>query len=256
MDFGNPRVREVFFTIHEGLPRQGPGSRACTAQALEIAGALPEPARVLDIGCGPGMQTLDLAALLPGSVIDAVEIHEPFVEEARSRIQAAGLGDRVTAACGDMTSLPYAPGSFDLIWCEGAAYFMGVANALKAWRPLLRPGGKLALTDAVWLRSNPPDDLHAWWMQGYPQMQDVPANRDLVRQSGYELLSDFVLPAAAWWDDYYGPLEARIDHLDIEHEDDTIVQAVLQGSRREIDFFKRCSDYYGYVFLVMATPEP
>ena len=58
-------VRAAFFALHRGLPREAPGSRESTARALALARPLPAAPRVLDIGCGPGMQTIDLAELLP-----------------------------------------------------------------------------------------------------------------------------------------------------------------------------------------------
>jgi hypothetical protein len=53
MDANDPEVRRVFFDLHNGLPREGPGDRDCKARALAIAGPLPEAPRVLDIACGP-----------------------------------------------------------------------------------------------------------------------------------------------------------------------------------------------------------
>ena len=101
-----------------------------------------------------------------------------------------------------MTALAFPPASFDLLWCEGAAYIMGVGAALRAWRPLLRPGGRAALSEAVWLRPDPPEPARRLFAD-YPAMGDVAAARDLVRRSGYRLLGDFVLPQAAWMADYY-----------------------------------------------------
>ena len=46
-----------FFEIHQGLPREGPGDFDSTRRALALLGGLPERPRILDIGCGPGMQT-------------------------------------------------------------------------------------------------------------------------------------------------------------------------------------------------------
>ena len=120
----------VFFKVHTDLPREAPGSRDSTARALAAVGPLPAAPAVLDIGCGPGTQTLDLATLLPAAQITAVDAHLPFVEVARQRVREAGLQSRVRIDPGDMRRLPYAPGSFDLIWCEGAAYIMGVREAL------------------------------------------------------------------------------------------------------------------------------
>ncbi len=252
MDFNDPRMREVFFDVHSGLPREGPGNRASTARALAMAGVLPPQAKVLDIACGPGMQTMDLADLLPEAKITAIDSHAPFVEEANRRAAARGVGSRVTAALGDMGSLAFPAASFDLVWCEGAAYIMGVAKALRAWRPLLNPGGKLALSEAVWLRADPPDELRRCWSEDYPDMGDVPACRRLVRDCGYELLGDFVLPEEAWWEHYYTPKEQRVARLASKYADDPAAEAVLRECLEGIISYRKYSAYYGYVFLVMS----
>jgi SAM-dependent methyltransferase len=257
MDFDDPHVREAFFDVHSGLPREGPGNRASTARARVRCGELPGAARVLDIACGPGQQTLDLAAVLPDATITGIDNHPPFVDEAKRRAAKAGVADRVKAEHGDMETLAFKPESFDLIWCEGAAYIMGVEAALKAWRPLLKPGGRLALTEAVWLKPDPPESLRRCWDLDYPDMRDTDACRAMVRRSGYRLLGDFVLPEAAWWDDYYAPMQARLDELGGKYQDDDVGQEVIDLCAEEIVMYRDFSDFYGYVFLVMAAaPSP
>ena len=251
MDFSDPRQRAIFFDLHSGMPREGPGNRESTARALAMAGALPPAPRVLDIACGPGMQTMDLAAMLPAAQITAVDMHGPFLEELRRRVQAAGAENRIEAVQADMAALPFAPGSFDLIWCEGAAYIMGVGNALRAWRSLLRPGGKLALTEAVWLKPDPPEPVRRCWAE-YPDMRNIEFNRKLVSDCGYELLGDFVLPDAAWWDDYYGPMEKRLLELAPKYAGDPVAMAILEENNSELKLFRLHSAYFGYVFLVTA----
>ena len=256
MDFSDPRMVEIFFDIHSDLPREGPGSRATTAKALSLCGPLPQDARVLDIGCGPGQQTMDLADLLPGATITAIDNHPPFVDEANRRAKTLGINERVKAEVGDMTALDVQPASLDLIWCEGAAYFMGVEAALKAWKLLLKPGGRLALSEAVWLKADPPADLREVWDNEYPDMRDIPACRDLVATCGYRLLGDFVLPNNTWWDDYYTPKLARIDMLRSKYAGDDAALAMLDETVEETVMHRTYGDYYGYVFLVTRLDEP
>lgn len=59
-----PRYWEVFFELFEGLPRQGPGNRACAEKALGLCRDLPLSPAVLDLGCGVGGQTLHFVAFL------------------------------------------------------------------------------------------------------------------------------------------------------------------------------------------------
>lgn len=247
------KARQVFFEIHSDLPREAPGSRDSTTQALALAAPLPPAPRVLDVGCGPGMQTMDLADLLPDAEITAVDLHGPYLAEVAQRARARGVGERVKAIRADMTALPFPDGHFDLIWSEGAAYSIGLARALQSWRPLLRPGGRLALTEAVWLRSDPPEELRHWWAAEYPDMRDVAACRRLAEQCGYRLLGDFVLPEAAWWQHYYRPMEARLQALAAKYEGDPVAREVLDAQQAEIDFFRRYAAYYGYLFLVLTV---
>jgi SAM-dependent methyltransferase len=253
MDYNDPEVRRIFFDLHDGLPREGPGSRACTARALTIAGPLPAAPRVLDIACGPGMQTMDLAELLPSAGIVALDNHAPFLAEVERRARDHGVEGRVTTVRADMAAIPFSAGSFDLLWCEGAAYIIGVEKALRAWRPLLKPNGKLAVTEAAWLRPDAPDSLRRWWLEGYPGMGDVETCRKIVRDCGYTLLGDFVLPESAWWDHYYEPIRARLAQLSPKYAGHPVWDAVLQDHETEIDMYRRYAAYYGYVFLVMQA---
>jgi ubiquinone/menaquinone biosynthesis C-methylase UbiE len=256
MDFSDPHLRRVFFDVHSGLPREGPGSRDCTARALALAQPLPVGAAVLDIACGPGMQTMDLAALLPEARIVALDNHAPFLAELQRRAAAAGAAERVAPVLGDMAALPFPNGSFDLLWCEGAAYMLGLRQALRTWRPLLRPGGRLALTEAVWLRPDPPAAVRRCWAPDYPDMGDVASCRRIARDCGYGLLGDFVLPESAWWEHYYTPMEKRVAQLTPRYAGDAVAAQVLQACREEIEIYRAFAGYYGYVFLVLAARDP
>ena len=120
------------------------------------------------------MQTLHLAELVPGAMITAVDHHRPYLQRATERIAAAGLSGRVEFQPGDMRDLPFYEGEFDMIWCEGAAYIMGVEQALDEWRRYLSADGRLAFTDCVWLSDQIPQALRkcagrlttvicSWW---------------------------------------------------------------------------------------------
>ncbi len=251
------RERQVFFEVHSGLPREGPGNRASTARALSLVGGRLPAAGIrvlLDVACGPGQQTVDLAALLPDARIVATDLHGPYLQEARRRLHAAGAGDRVSVVRADMRRLPLAPASVDLVWCEGAAYLMGIAEALAAWRGLLRPGGCAAFTDAVWLRDDPPDPVRACWAE-YPSMSDSAAVVAMIERAGFEALPSFLLPAEAWWDDYYVPMSARIDQVARRHAGDPVARRALDACREEIEVCRRYGDCYGYAFFVACKPS-
>ena len=116
----NARLWEIFLDVQRGLPRQGPGCAEATRQALSLCTDLPERPRVLDIGCGPGMQSMVLAQELDAH-ITAVDLHEEYLEQLRASVAAAALSDRVEVLPGDMNELDFPADHFDLIWSEGAA---------------------------------------------------------------------------------------------------------------------------------------
>ncbi|MGE0623689.1 MAG: class I SAM-dependent methyltransferase [Pseudomonadales bacterium] len=248
-------AQRIFREVHTDLPREAPGNRASTARALSAATELPDAPTVLDIGCGPGTQTLDLAALLPGARITAIDALQRFIDVAQARLRAAGLAQRVTATVGDMRTLAFPDGSFDLLWCEGAVYVMGVREALTAWRPLLKPRGYIGFTEAVWLTDSPPEEIAEWWAGEYPQMVGVDACLTCVQECDFELVDHFVLPEAAWWDDYYRPLERRLNALRDRYRDDPAALEAIGEHQREVDCYRRWSDCYGYLFVVARRPR-
>lgn len=252
MDFSDPAQRAAFFAVHSDMPREGPGDRASVEQALRLASPLPARPQVLDIACGPGGQTLDLAELLPDARITALDAYPPFLNQLEARARELGVLDRIDLVRGDMGRLPYPPQSFDLIWCEGAAYIVGFETALTSWKPLLKLGGVLALTEPVWLADNPPASVRACWEE-YPAMEDVASARRRAVANGYELAGDFVLTDAAWWTHYYGPLEQRLNAATARLGDDPTAAAVLAEIRAEIDCRRAYPDTYGYLFLVLRA---
>ncbi|HYH96857.1 class I SAM-dependent methyltransferase [Hyalangium sp.] len=243
---------EAFFRLFRGLPREGPGSDDSTREALRRLPPLPAAPRVLDLGCGPGKQTLVLAREL-GAPITAVDRHAPFLAELEAEAERRGLRHLVRTRCADFGQLEDAPGSYDLLWSEGAIYILGWAEGLKRWRPLLASGGLLAATEASWLTTTPPEELAAFWREAYPSMGTVASNTAAARAAGYQVLDTFTLPASAWWDEYYSPLRERVHAMRAEAATDPALAEALAPATREIELYERHGDSYGYVFYLLRV---
>lgn len=246
---------EVFFDVQSDLPRQGPGDDDCTRRALALCYPLPDSSRVLDVGCGPGAQTLVLAEELRRATITAIDVHQPYLEELQTRAVVAGVSDRVTAENMPMEAIAFPPESFDLIWAEGSAYIMGVASAVAAWKRLLAPGGFLALTDLVWLTEDKSVEAVEFFAQEYPAMTDRAGISENVRDAGYELVDHFTLPDSAWWDAYYTPLLARLPALETKYSGDAAALSVIRSAKREVEIRRQFTSLYGYEFFIARNAD-
>ena len=253
MDDIDPRLLEVFFDVQRGLPRQGVGDSESTRRALALCSELPDEPAVLDVGCGPGMQTIVLAESSLGS-ITAVDNCNEYLDELRHRAEQASVSNRVEVKNADMTALDFPENTFDLIWCEGAIYNMGVAKALKNWRPLLRDRGYLAFSELVWLDGQPPGEVAEFFGNEYPAMTSIEGVKEAICECGYQPFGDFTLPDSAWWDDYYTPLEKKFTSLKHKYRGDNEALGVIAMSETEIDIRRRFAHFYGYHFFVTRVP--
>lgn len=180
----------------------------------------------------------------------ALDIHRPYLDRLALEALEAGFSHRLTVVEGDMASMPFPEGSFDLIWSEGAVYIVGFERGLTLWRPLLKEGGGMVLSDAVYLVDRPSPDVDRFWGEAYPTMTTVEENLLRARRAGYDVIDHFVLPREDWCD-YYLPLEARLDVLEGEYEGDGAMEAAIAAERREIDLWRRRGDEVGYAFFVL-----
>lgn len=247
------RFWEIFFEVYESLPRQGPGNRACAAKALGLCRELPHSPAILDLGCGVGGQTLQLADLTSGSIV-AIDSHAPSIERLKATVAANGLSQRVSAIVGDMAHPGQPLGRFDLIWSEGALYTIGLRNALRLCHGMLRPGAYLAFTDAIWRKENPPPELKASFDLDYPTMGWLDDDVAAIQDCGFELVGHFTLPDEAWWDDFYTPMETRIAELRGKYANDVEASALLDQLAQEPEMHCSYSDFYAYEFVIARRP--
>lgn len=240
---------KVFFEIHNEIPQEGPGSFESTRRAFSMLSNLPAQPRILDIGCGPGRQTLDLGSLMSGT-LTAIDNHQPYLDNLNSKVIEEGLSNRITAIAGDMFDLHFEENQFDVIWAEGSIYIIGFERGLREWKPLLKQEGYIAVTELTWLRSDAPKDIRDFWHGHYPLMRDIEGNLELIRQAGYQPIGNFILPESAWWDSYYTLIEQKVATLREKYQGNDEAMKVLEAEQQEIELYRQYSAYYGYVFYV------
>ncbi|MFA5364347.1 MAG: class I SAM-dependent methyltransferase [Candidatus Bathyarchaeia archaeon] len=246
------KLPKVFWEIHCGLKRQGPGDNESTTKAYKMLKDLPPKPRILDIGCGSGMQTVQLAKL-SGVQIEAVDNYQPFLDDLVKTAKTEGVSNQINAVKGDMLNLTYESGSFDIVWSEGAIFIIGFEKGLREWKHLLTENGYVVVSDLTWFRTDVPQEAKEFMNLMDASVKTAEENLHIARNLGYRVVGSFVLPTQSWWTYYYDPIKEKLPALKEKHKGN---QESLQGiamEETEIEMFRKYSDYYGYVFYIMQN---
>jgi SAM-dependent methyltransferase len=186
--------------------------------------------RILDIGCGSGLPTIELARLSSGLIV-GIDTDRSALSTLRRRIEQAGLSRRVKAVNASLFAPPFPDGSFDLLWEEGVLHVLDPATSLRACRRLLRPGGLMVMGETT-----------AWYA-------DV---RTLVGDLGFQLVDQHLLPTRSWWTDYYAPLEANITALQDARRDEPDLRRQLARYERGVAMVKADPGRYDCGFFIVS----
>jgi arsenite methyltransferase len=133
-----------------------PGGERATHRALELIG-LGRGDRLLDVASGSGTSALLAARELGATGID---YGEQAVIAAAAAADAERLDDRVQFIRGDAEALPVPDASFDAVLCEcSLCTFPDKPRAAAEIGRVLRPGGRVAISDVVIDSDNLPAEL-------------------------------------------------------------------------------------------------
>jgi len=158
MEDKQPSILDLVIETHAGLERQGPGSPAMTVKALSFLDNLDKIARVADLGCGTGGQTMVLAQNIIGS-ITGVDICPDFINIFNDNAKELGFQGRVRGVVGSMENLSFQKEEFDLIWSEGAIDSIGFEKGISHWGGFLKKGGYIAVTCPSWFTDECPAEV-------------------------------------------------------------------------------------------------
>jgi len=240
---------EYFYEIYCTLPRAGPGDNSSTKKAYQMMKELPQQPKILDIGCGPGMQTFELAKLSQGKIL-ALDNYQPFLDAIKKKAAKLKLKN-ISTINQSMMEMNFAPKSFDLIWSEGALYIMGFETGLKQCHELLKDKGYVAVSELVWLKPDPPQEIKEAHQAEYPPMTSIDENLKKIEHCGFKNIGHFTLPNSSWTDNYYGPMAKKIKQLKKKYAKNNEALQAIDLAEIEIYLFDTYSAYFGYEFYIM-----
>jgi len=154
------RIRAEWQAVAAGWRRWEPLFQAFTwplALRMATATQIGDGQRVLDVGCGIGDPTLQVAVLVgPHGRVLGIDLVEDMLATARERAVALGLA-HVEFRAGDVTTLPLSPHAYDVVLGRWSLnYVADVPGVLARLREALVPGGRIAV--AAWA----PPEANPW----------------------------------------------------------------------------------------------
>jgi len=219
-------TEEAILQIDKDLLREGLSKY--TRKAFHMLPELDKP-RILDVGCGSGVPTMELARLSNGQII-GLDVNQPSLDRLTRKIEKAGISNRVKVMECSIFDMEFPNESFDVIWAEGSIHVVSFERGLQEWKQFLKPNGFLVVHD---------------------EKGNISEKLEQTSSCGYELLEYFTIDEDTWWDEYYEPLEKRINEIRTKHANDPKALAVLDEEQQEIDMFKKNPGRYCSVFFIM-----
>ena len=199
-----------------------------TRKAFRMLPYLDEP-RILDVGCGSGVPTMELARLSNGEII-GLDINQDSLDVLAGKIDKAGVSDRVKVINCSILDMDFPKESFDIIWAEGSISAVGFKRGLQEWKRFLKPNGFMVVHD---------------------EKGDVEEKLKQISSCGYELLGCFILDEDTWRAEYFAPLEKLISETRTTYANDPEVFESLHNAQWEIDMFKKNPEMNSSACFVM-----
>jgi ubiquinone/menaquinone biosynthesis C-methylase UbiE len=181
-----------------------------------------EKSRILDIGCGSGVPTMELAKLSDGEVT-GIDIDQSCIDEFNRKIKEENLASRVKAIKLSLFEMKFPDETFDIVWSEGVIKPTGFEASLKAWRRLLKRGGYLTI---------------------HYQVSRVADVLSRIPQHGYKLADTLSLPEDAWWTE-------KMNTLLHKYGNSSDALKLLKQYKSEMDMVKKDPLNFRSAFYIM-----
>ncbi len=241
---------DLLIDLHKNSARQGPGSDKDTLKALSFINIEKNKnLKIADIGCGSGGPTITLAKNLNGK-ITAVDLIPDFLLELEEKSKKLGLERKIKTLKSSMDNLPFNNQEFDIIWSEGAIYNIGFENGIKKWKDYLKIGGIIAVSEITWITNSRPKEIEDFWTHAYPEIDTASNKIKILENNAYSLIGYFYLTPNSWIENYYKPIENKLDAFRKKYADSKLAKKIIEENIAEIELYHKYKNYYSYGFYI------
>ncbi|MCK4847924.1 MAG: class I SAM-dependent methyltransferase [Candidatus Heimdallarchaeota archaeon] len=198
-----------------------------TRKAFQTLPKITKP-KILDIGCGTGVSTLELARICECE-ITAIDIDQDSLDIFKKKIEKLGLMHQVQVINCSIHEMTFSHNSFDIIWMEGLQ-FINFNTRLNISNPLLKKNGFLVIHEG---------------------QENSERKIRRIEDLGFILFSRFDLPDNAWWEEYYQPLEKMILEKTNNFTDNSKEMKTIGKIIREIINVKNFPEAMKSIFIIL-----
>jgi len=199
-----------------------------TIKAYKFLPKIKSP-NILDVGCGTGIPTIELAKLSKGHVT-GIDIDEDSLDILKRKIENKGLKNQISVIKESINNMDFPKESFDIIWSEGAVFVIGFEKSIDKWRVYLKPNGFLVIHDEI---------------------KDKSKKLGLIEKYGYRIISQFDLPFQIWWNEYFTRLEQLVESYRKKYPNDLKLKSELEKDQNEIDMCRYNPDRASSFYVIM-----
>lgn len=197
-----------------------------TRKAFEMLPKIENPI-ILDIGCGSGTPTIELAKLSDGE-ITGIDIDQAALDKFKLKIEKEGLSNRIKIFNRSIYNTDFSAESFNLIWDEGVLHILNIKKSLVECNRVLKLNGFLVVGEGIkWINNN----------------------LEVFSKCGFILINKFLLPEECWWREYYLPMEKKIKEIGSKFEKSKALEK-LKPYKSEINMVKKNPKEFDCAFYI------
>ncbi|MDR2918780.1 MAG: class I SAM-dependent methyltransferase [Tannerella sp.] len=239
---------------YDSLSYHCPSSKEMTERILkQIRLRDPQPV-IANIGFGKGNECLLLAQHYPKII--AIEENDRYLEAFEKQIAQEKLSDKIRIVKAPFNMLPFETGYFDLILSEGGISYSDFGSRIGLWKPFLKNGGYLALSELCILKETElPYELADYLCDSYPfrEIETVDYKITQIKDTGYKVCGQYKFPDSCWFE-YYRDMHNCYEEMPERWKNSKEGYQVMEYIEECQYIYSMYKDYFCYMYFILRKP--